>query len=77
MAIVKCENCGLKTSSTKLNYHNEAFLPIGYPVTGVICGSPDCKNPGKVWLEDVEYKLYKKGERYFGVKTNTIKVKIL
>ena len=76
MAIVRCEICGLKTSITKLNYHNEAFLPVGYPDTGVICGTPECKNPGKIWLEDDEYRLYRKGERIFGVKKNTVKVKI-
>lgn len=76
MAIVRCDNCGLKTSSTKLDYHNEALLPVGYPDSGVICGTPDCKNTGKVWLEEVEYKLYRKGERVFGVKTNTVKVKL-
>jgi hypothetical protein len=76
MAIVRCENCGLKTSRTELDYHNEPYLPIGYPDTGVICGAPDCKNPGKVWLEEVEFRSYKKGERVFGIKTNTVKIKI-
>lgn len=77
MAIVRCDKCGLDFSRTKVSYHSKPVLPVGYPDTGVICGKGSCKNPGNVWLEKSEYVAYQKGERYFPVKTYTVKVKVI
>jgi len=77
MAIVRCESCGLDMRKTQKEYHTTPVLPIGFPDTGVICGRKGCTNPGKVWLEKIQYVAYQNGERYFGVKTNTVKIKVI
>jgi hypothetical protein len=78
VATVRCENCGEGfLDRAKLDYHKTPVLPVGYPDTGVICGRKHCKKPGKVWLEKSEYKDYQKGEKYFRVKTFTVKVKVI
>jgi len=77
MAIVRCKKCGLDTTRTKHSYHPDTVLPVGYPDTAVICGKSGCKNPGEVYLEDMEYAEYQKGQRFFQVKTYTIKVKVI
>ncbi len=77
MAIVRCEKCGLDQTKTKQSYHSKPVLPVGFPDTGVICGKAECTNPGNVWLEELEYSAYQKGERYFQVKTYTVKIKVI
>ncbi len=77
MAIVRCHACGLDQSRTRRVYHRVPVLPIGYPATGIICGIKDCRNPGQVWLEQSEYRAYQKGERFFGVNTNAVKVRVI
>ncbi len=76
MAIVRCDKCGLDQTRTTRSYHAKPVLPVGFPETGVICGKANCTNPGNVWLEISEYASYQKGERYFNVKTYTVKVKV-
>jgi hypothetical protein len=61
----------------KLIFQDLTLFVLGYPDTGVICGRKHCNKPGKVWLEKSEYKDYQKGERYFRVKTFTVKVKVI
>ena len=51
-------------------------LPVGHLESGVICGRPNCKNPGKVWLKAHEDKLYESGERVFEIHTRTAKVRV-
>lgn len=76
MAIVRCEKCGLDFSRTKHSYHGEPVTPVGYPNTAAICGHAGCVNPGLVWLQEDEYEEYLQGERYFRVKTFTVKIKV-
>jgi len=76
MAIVRCDTCGLDFRRTKRAYHDAPVKPVGFPNTGVICGITNCRNPGMVWLQKDEYDEYLRGEGYFSVKTNSIKVKV-
>jgi len=76
MAIVRCDKCGLNFRRTKRAYHDTPVKPIGFPNTAAICGITGCSNAGMVWLEKHEHDAYLRGERYFGVKTNSVKVKV-
>lgn len=44
--------------------------PVGYPRSGVICGSTGCNEPGLVWLLDREQALYQTGTRIFELTDN-------
>lgn len=76
MAIVRCENHGLNFPRTKHPYHPIPMKPVGYPKTAAICGLINCHNPGMVFLEKDEFDAYSKGERYFSVKTYTVKIMV-
>jgi hypothetical protein len=73
MAIVRCERHPL--SPTKLTYGGYV-LPIGYPNTAAVCGRVGCEEPGRVWLTSDEVIGHQDGERVFGVKTHSIKVRV-
>jgi hypothetical protein len=76
MALVRCERCGVKPAGhgkfTRTYIHH--VLPLGHPKSGIICGTPSCRQPGAIWLEKPEHEAYKKGERIFSLQTNTTKV---
>ena len=74
MALVRCENCGHPKGRTR-KYIREVE-PLNYPNTAAVCGRPDCKNPGKVWLEAHEWRQYQNGTRMFTFATNTTKIKV-
>ena len=74
MAIVRCEAHPVKLDQATNIYVNRA-TPIGYPDTAVICGIGSCTEPGLIWLTKEEMDSYNKRERYFRVKTYTVKVK--
>jgi hypothetical protein len=73
MAIVRCPEHSPPKERTR--HYVESVKPLGYPITGVICGRHGCKNPGLIWLEASELKRYQNGETVFGMKTNTVRVK--
>lgn len=76
MAIVRCEIHPVQLRFTKNKYFRRV-RPIGYPDTACICGHLGCKLPGLVWLTKDEVKDFNNGNRYFEVKTFTIKVKVV
>ena len=76
MAIVRCDKYKIDFSRTKHPYHQSPIKPIGYPNTAAICGLKGCTNPGLVWLQKDEYEEYAQGERFFNVKTYTVKIKV-
>jgi hypothetical protein len=50
MAIARCKECGKPTQNVKPpDYSPTPYLPMGHPHSGVICGKPDCENPGLIW----------------------------
>jgi hypothetical protein len=77
MAIVRCLACGKPTISVKPpGYSDKPHLPVGHPRSGLICGKPFCGGTGLVWLKKDEEKEYAKGERIFGIHTQTAKVMV-
>jgi hypothetical protein len=75
MAIVRCDQCGIKFSRAKRNYVTKV-KPIGYPNTALICGLLKCENPGLVWLEEHEFEEYNKGQRIFRIPSFAAKIKV-
>jgi hypothetical protein len=67
MALVRCEECGIPKGRIANSYRGPGRLPVGYPRSGLICGSTDCANAGLVWLLDWEHELYRKGVRVFSL----------
>ena len=75
MAIVRCEVHRVRLDLAK-NTYTKRTEPLGYPNTAAICGIANCTRPGLVWLTDQEVDEFNKGERYFRVKTYTVKVRV-
>jgi hypothetical protein len=77
MALVRCNSCGIKPPGR--GGHKRAYVrsvqPLGHPKSTLICGSPSCSETGLFWLEKGEADAYDKGERIFGLATNTTKVR--
>jgi hypothetical protein len=65
MALVRCEECGIPPGRKGNQYRGPARLPVGHPMSGVVCGSPGCTKAGVVWLLDWEHVQYRDGERIF------------
>jgi hypothetical protein len=74
MAIVRCEIHPVKLAQAT-NKYAKRVKPLGYPVTAAICGTKNCIKPGLIWLTEEELSEYNRGERYFRVKTYTVKVR--
>ncbi len=72
MALVRCENH--KPDSLKGGPYVAAHVPPGHPNSGLICGRPDCSNPGAVWLKADEEQQYQSGARIFEVSSNVTKL---
>ena len=75
MAIVRCEKHPVRLELATNRYVKRAE-PLGYLNTAAICGIKHCQEPGLVWLTNEELDQFNNGERYFGVKTFTVKVKV-
>jgi hypothetical protein len=65
IALARCENCGRPNGKKGKVYSEKSYLPLGYPLSGVICGSTGCMNSSAVWLLDWEEAEYQKGQRVF------------
>ena len=74
MAIVRCEKHPVNLTRAT-NIYVKRVKPVGYPVTAAICGTHSCEEPGIIWLTDEEFDAYRQGERFFRVKTYTVKVR--
>jgi len=75
MALARCEDCG-RPQGRRGNIYTSCHLPLGYPETGVICGSTGCEKPAKFWLIPEEQAQYQKGIRVFPLPTQAAKVKL-
>lgn len=75
MAIVRCDNHPVDPKRAT-NTYVMRVKPLGYPQTAAICGRSSCELPGLVWLTSEELSGFRTGERYFRVKTYTVKVKV-
>ncbi|RUU96466.1 hypothetical protein LRP31_02215 [Mesorhizobium mediterraneum] len=74
MAIARCTSHPI-TRDTKEPYQVHA-LPIGYPTTAAVCGRVGCEDPARIWLTPDEAKKHSAGQRVFGVKTHSVKVRV-
>jgi len=74
MAIVRCEKHPVNLAQAT-NKYVKRVKPIGYPNTAAICGIGGCSEPGIIWITEEELDAYNRGERYFRVKTYTVKVR--
>ncbi len=74
MAIARCERCGRPRAKKPPDYGDNPHLPVGHPNSGVICGSKGCTNAAQIWLKLDEEEQYGRGERIFGIRTNSAKV---
>jgi hypothetical protein len=73
--IVRCENHAALVQ--KKHYARARSVnPVGYPHSAAICGRCGCKNPGRVLLQDHEWKRYQRGERIFAGRDNFTKVRV-
>lgn len=73
MALVRCEDCGKPRGRTRK--YIKSVEPVGFPETAAVCGSRSCGNPGLVWLEAHEWRLYGQGERVFELPTGASKIR--
>jgi len=77
MALVRCKSSGVKPlgrGGYKRSYVR-SVQPLGYPNSGLVCGTPSCSSPGLIWLEQNELDAYNSGQRIFEMATNTAKVR--
>jgi hypothetical protein len=49
--------------------------PVGYPDTAAICGRVLCTKPGRILLNDAEWKRYQGGQRIMEGPNNFTKIK--
>ena len=54
-------------------YHYTAN-PVGYSRTAAVCGR--CENPGKVLLNEAEWRQYQAGQTVFGFNSNIVKIEL-
>ncbi len=64
MALSRCLDHHSPPQGRTTTYSNYV-LPVGYPVTALICGNPQCEEPGAVWLTTDEAAEYTNGGRIF------------
>jgi hypothetical protein len=73
MTIARCDK--YTPNGTKDNYKVFA-LPVGYPATAAICGRAECLAPARVWLSEPERIEHEAGNRIFGIKTMSAKLRV-
>lgn len=76
MAIARCREHGVNNERSKTAYYKKPFRPTSYPHSGIVCGIPNCRNDGHVWLTEDEVVMFKKGERIFKPASNTGKFQV-
>ena len=73
MAIARCDKCGRPQAAKPPDYVQK-HLPVGFPNSGVICGTKDCENQPNIWLKADEEERYQQGARIFSIHTHTAKI---
>ena len=66
MALARCDKHGNPKGQRGNVYLPTPLLPVGYPKTGVTCGSAGCESPAKIWVVGTEMRSYQSGQRVFG-----------
>ncbi len=73
MAIARCMQCWPPGAGRA---YALAIEPIGYPETGLICGTAGCERPALLWLRASELIEYHGGRRIFPFPTRVAKVRV-
>jgi hypothetical protein len=76
MAVARCHTCPFPSSKTPPAYSKQPYYPVGYPQSGLVCGTKHCEKDAIVWLKLDEEELYKQGQRVFDLRTNSAKVRL-
>lgn len=74
-AIARCEQCGIPAGMIQ-KYSTKKYFPVGYPDSGLVCGTSQCRSHAIVWLSLEDEQTYSTGERVFHMDTATAKVKL-
>lgn len=74
MAICRCLKAHSPPHGRAAEYAGYV-LPLGYPNPALICGVPDCNQPGVIWLDLAEEAAYKQGGRTFGGHEHSVKMR--
>jgi hypothetical protein len=78
MAIARCKKCG-KPGGANVKppgYSNQPYLPVGHPLSGVVCGRSGCENDALIWLKVDEAHSYQEGQRVFEIPTQAAKIRL-
>jgi len=54
MALARCGDCGCPNGKSGNSYSVNQHCPIGYPDSGLVCGTAGCLKPANVWLLESE-----------------------
>ena len=73
MALVRCEKHGRPNGRTRS--YVSSVKPLGFPSTAAICGLHECEEPGLIWLEPHEQRLYDEGQRNFYGESSVMKAR--
>jgi len=77
VATARCEKCGRPTQNVKPpGYSEKPYFPVGHPTSGVVCGTVGCENDALIWQKTDEELEYRNGQRIFGIKTHTAKIRV-
>jgi len=67
MALARCKVCGCPSGKGGNTYSERPRLPVGFPDSGVVCGTQDCLNPEGIYLTQGENAEYENGIRVFEI----------
>ncbi|MBF8266904.1 MAG: hypothetical protein HW388_412 [Dehalococcoidia bacterium] len=73
MGLVRCDRHGAPMGK---RHYVRCVDPLGYPQTAAICGLKDCYEPGRVWLDEDDVKVYNEGRRVIDLPTAAAKVEV-
>lgn len=74
MALSRCLEKHSHPQGRRMHYTGYVY-PMGYPDSALICGNPECDNPGVIWLNQEEEGDYRNGRRIFDGPNNFTKMK--
>ena len=66
----------IRSSAIRRNHTRRTHYRSDFVQPAAICGRVGCENPALIWLTPDEIKKHKAGQRVFGVKTHTVRVRV-
>jgi len=65
MALARCINCGCPNGKGGNAYSARSHVAVGFPDSGIVCGTKGCLSAAHIWLLMQEEAEYGRGERVF------------